>query len=285
MKSLCDERNARTIRVGHSPDPDDAFMFYGLARGKVSLENFRIEHVIEDIQSLNRRAIKGDLEVSAISAATYPLVADQYWILSSGASVGRNYGPIVVANETHNEDSLKGKRIAIPGFQTTAFMLLKIFLGDFVPVEMDFTKIISSVQKNEVDAGLIIHEGQIVYDSYGLKECMDLGALWQEKHRLPIPLGLDVVRKDLGIENAREINEALKASVSYAMANENEALDYAIRFGRGIEKESARKFVGMYVNQDTLDLGPQGREALKKLFDSAFSSGIIKNNFSLVDVI
>src|SRR3989344_1267810 len=227
---------SKILRVGHSPDPDDAFMFYALSKGAVRLPGYEIEHVIEDIQSLNLRAMRSELDVTAISAAAYPAVARNYWILASGASVGRNYGPMVVAERKFSRRELRGKRIAVPGFQTTAYLLLKIFLDDFVSVEMSFEKITGAVKAGQVDAGLIIHEGQLNYKNFGLECCLDLGKSWYDRYKLPIPLGLDVVRKDLGLVTARAVQKALKESIIFARGNEAQALDYALQFGRGISK-------------------------------------------------
>ncbi|MBI3013260.1 MAG: ABC transporter substrate-binding protein [Elusimicrobia bacterium] len=266
----------KILKVGHSPDADDAFMFYALSKGVVTLDGFTIQHVIEDIQSLNQRALKSELEVTAISAAVYPLIQDRYWILSCGASVGRNYGPIVVAKQPHSLENLVGKRIAVPGVHTTAYLLLKLFLGKFDAVMADFKDVIPLVQSGAVDAGLVIHEGQLEFGSLGLQSCMDLGRIWHDRYGLPIPLGLDVVRKDLGLETATKIKRALYESICYARANEEKALDYALEFGRGMGRETARQFVGMYVNEDTLDLGPEGHEALVHLFRSGGESGVIE---------
>ena len=266
----------KILRVGHSPDADDAYMFYGLAQGAVKIEGWRIEHVVEDIQSLNRRALKAELEVTAISAAVYPQVADKYWIMSCGASVGRNYGPIVVAEKPLSASGLKGKKIAVPGPQTTAFLLLNLFLDGFEPVHMDFNAVIPAVKDGKVDAALVIHEGQLNFGSFGLTKCMDLGSLWFEKHRLPIPLGLDMIRKDLGLEEAKRIQRGLYDSIRHAMANEKEALDYASQFGRGTVGSTLKKFVGMYVNRDTLDLGKEGKEALEVLFKSGAEKGLFR---------
>lgn len=266
----------KIIRIGHSPDPDDAFMFYGLAKKYVSINGYEIEHVILDIQTLNERALKSELDITAISTAVYPFVAKHYWILSCGASVGRNYGPILVAKKNFHYSDLTGKKIAVPGLQTTAYLLLKIFLKDFKPVVMDFKEIIPAVLKDEVDLGLVIHEGQLNFSSYGLEKCLDLGSVWHEKFKLPIPLGLDVVKKDLGLDMAKKIKEALVQSIRYAMENESQALEYALEFGRGISKENGKKFVGMYVNEDTLDLGNEGFLALKKLFSLGSQAGFFK---------
>ena len=268
----------KIIKVGHSPDADDAFMFYGIAHGLVPINGFKIEHVIEDIQTLNRRSLKGELEVTAISAAVYPFIADQYWILPCGSSVGRKYGPLVVAQKAYSKEELLGKKIAIPGFQTTAYALLKIFLNDFKPVAMDFKEIIPAVQRGEVEASLIIHEGQLNYNSFGLSNCLDLGKDWFEKYNLPIPLGLDVVRKDLGLEIALKLKNILELSIRYALENEDAALDYSLKFGRGVSKETGREFVRMYVNEDTLDLGKEGSQALQLFFEEGKRCGL----FSIV---
>jgi 1,4-dihydroxy-6-naphthoate synthase len=267
---------SKILRVGHSPDPDDAFMFYALSKGAVSLPGYEIEHVIEDIQSLNRRAMRSELDVTAISAAVYPQVAENYWILASGASVGRNYGPKVIANHKLSRQELNGKRIAVPGLQTTAYLLLKIFLNDFTPVEMSFEKIISAVQTSQVDAGLIIHEGQLNYSNFGLKCCLDLGESWYDKYQLPIPLGLDIVRKDLGVATAKAVQKAIKESIVFARGKESQALDYALQFGRGISKDTAKIFCGMYVNEDTEDLGASGEQALLLLFQEGAALGLFQ---------
>jgi len=251
-------------------------MFYALTKGVVKLDGFEIDHVIEDIQSLNKRAMGAELEITAISAAVYPQVAKDYWILASGASVGRNYGPMVVANKPVSAEQLKGKRIAVPGLQTTAFLLLKIFLDDFIPVVVSFENIIAEVKAGTVDAGLIIHEGQLNYKNFGVENCMDLGKIWFKKYHLPIPLGLDVVRKDLGLETARKIQSALKESIRIARSEGDMALDYAMQYGRGIPKETARQFVGMYVNDDTVDLGDEGERALTLLFEEGARKGLFE---------
>ncbi|OGR87323.1 MAG: hypothetical protein A3A86_04195 [Elusimicrobia bacterium RIFCSPLOWO2_01_FULL_60_11] len=267
---------SKTLRVGHSPDPDDAFMFYALSKGAVRLPGYEIDHVIEDIQSLNMRAMRSELDVTAISAAVYPKVARNYWILASGASVGRNYGPMIVAEKKFSLHELRGKRIAIPGFQTTAYLLLKIILDDFTSVETSFENIIGAVKSGQVDAGLIIHEGQLNYKDFGLECCLDLGKFWYDRYKLPIPLGLDVVRKDLGIVTARAIQKALKESIIFARTNESQALDYALEYGRGIPKDTAKIFCGMYVNGDTEDLGVEGERALALLFKEGAQKGLFE---------
>ena len=256
----------KILRVGHSPDADDAYMFYALAKEAVTLPGYRIQHVIEDIQSLNQRALNADLEITAISAAVYPLVAKDYWILNSGSSVGRKYGPVLVAKKAQKLSDFKGKKIAVPGKFTTAFLLLQIFLDDFVAVQMDFKEVIGAVQNGTVEAGIVIHEGQLNFADFKLEKCEDLGELWHEKYNLPIPLGLDVVRKNLGRETAGKMQKALHESIVYARENEDGALEYAAQYGRGTVGKTLRDFVRMYVNEDTLDLGSEGKSALELLF-------------------
>ena len=257
---------SRTITVGHSPDPDDAFMFYALTHGKVEVDGIQVRHHLEDIQSLNRRALRGEFEVTAISAAAYPSVAERYWIMAAGASVGRGYGPILVAKQGCAAERLTGARIAIPGKQTTAFLTLQLWSDDFTPVFIPFDQIIPAVVRGDVDAGLLIHEGQITYRQHGLEKILDLGQWWQEETGLPLPLGLDVVRADVGETLASSLNRALRESIAYAHAHQEEALAYALEYGRGIQRNVGDLFVKMYVNDDTLDLGDEGRRALELLY-------------------
>lgn len=264
------------LRVGHSPDPDDAFMFYGLAHGHVRIRNYRIEHVLEDIESLNRRAALKDLEVTAISAHAYPRVADAYHILATGASMGRGYGPVLVATRAMSLADLRGKRVAIPGPWTTAALLTAIYVDGFVPVEIMFDQIPQAVLAGEVDAGVVIHEAQLTYGAMGLVKIADYGELWAaETDGLPLPLGLDVVRSDLGPALCREINAGLRESIVYAREHLDDAIAYALTFGRGLDKELGKKFVGMYVSDDTVDMGQPGREALRLLFKKGAEKGII----------
>lgn len=268
------------IRFGHSPDADDAFMFYGLAKEIVTIPGCRIEHVMQDIQSLNRRAIEqGDLEITAISAAVYPRVAYRYRIMSTGASIGRGYGPMLVSKHLGHPGQLSGRRIAIPGEQTTAFLLLRLYLGsdansvEFQP--MHFERIPQAVLNGEVEAGLLIHEGQLTHSRLGLKCVADLGQWWEQETGLPIPLGLDVVRRDLGEALSLEINRGLRHSIEAAYADEEAALEYALAYGRGVDLETGRTFVHMYVNEDTLDMGQSGRRALETLFAWARRAGLL----------
>jgi 1,4-dihydroxy-6-naphthoate synthase len=269
----------KVFHIGHSPDPDDAFMFYAMAKGIVKIPGWRIEHVMEDIQSLNKRAFSGELEMTAISAHAYPKVADKYGILHCGASMGRGYGPIIVSKQFIHPDqalqALKGKRIAVPGEWTTAFLLLNLALQDYVPVQADFAAIMGMVERGEVDAGLIIHEGQITYREQGFFKVLDLGHWWREITPLPLPLGLDVVRRDLGAELLVEVSKLMRDSIDYAIAHEDEAVPYALQFGRGIDEATGRRFVRMYVNGDTQDMHGEGVAALKLLFEMAVSRGLL----------
>ncbi|MBU2585181.1 MAG: ABC transporter substrate-binding protein, partial [Bacteroidetes bacterium] len=215
--------NQNILRVGHSPDPDDAFMFYGLAFNHVKIDNYKIEHVLEDIQSLNIRAMKGELEVTAISAHTFPYVADKYYIMRTGSSMGIGYGPVIVSKKFSTLEELKGKKIAHPGELTTATLLTKIYLNDFQPLAYPFDEIFDAVEKNEVDAGVIIHEGQITYKQLGFKKILDFGEVWQKETGLPLPLGLDVVRKDLGYDMAVKISSGLKNSIEFGYQNMKDA--------------------------------------------------------------
>jgi 1,4-dihydroxy-6-naphthoate synthase len=266
----------QTIRIGHSPDPDDAFMFYALTAGKVTIPDVRIEHLLEDIESLNRRARAAELEVTAVSAATYILVADRYRLMDPGASMGKGYGPILVSREPVAPEQIPERVIAIPGSHTTASLLLRLFLPEEPPlIEVAFDQIPKAVLEGQADLGLLIHEGQITHPSMGLVKVLDLGELWQRETGLPLPLGVNVMRRDLGEPLHRAISDALKASIAWAHANVDEALEYAMRYGRGIDKETCRRFVLMYVNDYTVTLGVEGRAALERLFTMAHQRGLI----------
>ena len=266
----------KILKIGHSPDPDDAFMFYGLAKGAVKIRNFEIEHILADIQTLNERAFKRELEVTAVSAFAFSHIAGDYWIMKTGASVGEGYGPILVARQRMELEELKGKKVAIPGVWTTAYLLAQIYLPPFEPVPVDFTQVFETVQGGKAEAGVIIHEGQLVYVETGLYRIADFGKIWFADTGMPLPLGLDVARKDLGRKLAEEISTGLKKSIEYGFANEPEALQYALQFGRGIGTDTGRKFVRMYVNNYTLDMGQKGEGALKLLFEKAHKKGILK---------
>lgn len=273
----------KILRIGHSPDPDDAFMFYGLASGKVTLPGFSIEHVMEDIQSLNERALRGELEVTAISAHAFPYVADRYWIMRTGASMGEGYGPVLVSRTVSRLSGLRRKRVATPGKLTTAYLLFQLYTDEVEAVQIPFDRIIDTVLSGEVDAGLLIHEGQITYAEYGLTKIADFGEMWQEESGgLPLPLGLDVVRKDLGEEVAHRISTALRQSIEYGYAHQDEAIPYALQFGRGIDAGLGSRFVKMYVNEVTIDMGERGQQALELLFQRAHERGIIPSRPEVV---
>lgn len=261
-----------TFRIGHSPDPDDAFMYYAIAHEKVAVGDRKVVHVLEEIESLNKRALTEELECTAISAAAYPLLADKYRIMSTGASIGRNYGPIVVAKKNIQ---LQGAHIAIPGLHTTAYLLAQIYISDFIPVPMKFDEVLPAVKNNQIEAGLIIHEGQITYERDKLINLMDLGVKWHEDTGLPIPLGLDMIRRDLGESWAQTMQTALRDSIQYAFDHEEDAIKYAMTFGRGIDPEICKRFVKMYVNEDTLHLGSEGVQALTTLYQKAIGVGAI----------
>lgn len=261
------------MRLGHSPDADDAFMFYAIAKDKVNCDRINFEHVVEDIQSLNKRALNGELEVTAISAHGYLKVQDNYRILSCGASMGEGYGPIVVSK--NRLDDLKGKKVAVPGKLTTAYLLLCIYADGFTPVEVPFDEIIDEVLSGNVDAGLLIHEGQLTYKDFGLELLFDIGEMWAEETSLPMPLGLNVMRRDIPEGLDREVHRVHKESIEYALSNKEEALEYAMQFGRGMDRDVGEKFVLMYVNEYTRDLGEKGYNSLVYLYDRAYDKGII----------
>ena len=264
------------IRIGHTPDADDAFMFYGISSGKVKMDGYSLQHVVEDIESLNRKAFDEVLEVTAISAHAYSYLADKYFILSTGASMGMGYGPIVVTKKMQSIDELRGKTIAIPGKYTTAALLLDMAVKDIKTVEANFDSIPDLVLGGKVDGGILIHEGQLTYQSLGLAKVLDLGEWWdKESHGLPLPLGLDTSRKDLGEEFAKSFNEVFRKSVQERYANKDNALKYAMEFARGQDAELVDKFVSMYVNELTLDMGTKGKDALKLLYQKASQDGLI----------
>ena len=262
------------IRFGHSPDTDDAFMFYAIARGKIDLAGFEIEHVVEDIESLNRRALRGELEATAVSVHAYAHIADEYAIMRAGASVGEKYGPVVVAKMGGTE-KICGKTIAIPGRLTTAYLALRLFEKNFNEVVVPFDKIIDFVDAGKADAGLLIHEGQVTYQNHGLKKIMDLGAWWWEETKLPLPLGVDVIRKNLGSEPMKAFARVFKESIEYALAHREAALDYALPYGRGLTREAGDRFVGMYVNDYTRDLGTAGEEGICQLLARGYDARIL----------
>lgn len=272
----------QTIRVGHSPDSDDAFMFYALTHDKLDTGGLRFVHQLEDIETLNRRALEGELEVSAVSIHAFSHLADRYALLASGSSMGDRYGPTIVAREPWTLDDLKGRTIAIPGTLTTAYLTLQLCLGKDVPVTvMPFDQILPAVADGKVDAGLLIHEGQLYYGDKGLHKIVDLGEWWFEQTGLPLPLGGNVVRKDLGAARVAKIAALLKESIQYALAHRPEALDYALGYARDLDPAMADRFVGMYVNEWTVDYGPRGREAVRTLLKRAWEAGLAPGPFDI----
>lgn len=300
------------IRLAHSPDPDDAFMFYGLSSGGVDPGPYRFEHILEDIQTLNERAMRGEYEMTAISLHAYPYVAEQYALTACGCSMGDNYGPMVVARHPMTVAQLRGRTIAVPGLMTTAYLALQLLLGPgkgtpgvkgdaaepstaavernaagllqhvaprekaaFVPRIVMFDRIPAEVRHGRADAGLVIHEGQLTYEKDGLHLVVDLGKWWMERTGLPLPLGGNVIRRDLGETVCREVTGLLRASIRYSLEHREEAVKYALRFGRGLDAQLADRFVGMYVNDWTLDYGPRGREAVARLLRDGADAGLV----------
>jgi 1,4-dihydroxy-6-naphthoate synthase len=253
------------IRLGHSPDPDDAFMFWALTTGLVDTRGLEFEQVLQDIQTLNAWALDGRLEVTAISLATYPLVQERYVLLPHGASMGSGYGPVVVAREPLDVEELRGREVAVPGAMTTAFLVLRLVLGDFRYRELPFEQIPQAVADGEADVGLVIHEGQLTFGDYGLKRVLDLGEWWLLETGLPLPLGVNVARRDLGEGRLHDLSEVLAEAIQCGLDNRAEALDYALQFGRGIDAAVADRFVSMYVNELTQDYGDEGRQAVREL--------------------
>jgi len=265
------------IRLAHSPDPDDAFMFYGLSSGAIASGRFEFEHILEDIQTLNDRAMRGQYEISAISIHAYPYVAGNYQLCSCGSSMGDNYGPMIVARRPMPIEELSGKTIAVPGLMTTAFLALSLLLGKggFTPRVVMFDQIPDAVERGEFDAGLLIHEGQLTYARQGLKLVVDLGQWWMQRTGLPLPLGGNVIRRDLGPETCAELHRIMRDSIRYSLNHREEAVKYALRFGRGLDVPLADRFVGMYVNDWTIDYGQRGREAVRRLLSEGAAAGLV----------
>jgi len=273
------------IVCAHSPDSDDAFMFYALATKKVRSRILNFQHVLEDIESLNHKAQEGIYELTAISYHAYPYVADKYILMASGSSVGDGYGPMVVsARSTMTAEELKGKRIAIPGTMTTAFLTLKLFEPDFVPVIVPFDKILQAVKDQDVDAGLIIHEGQLTYGSGGLYSVVDLGRWFKQKYDLPLPLGANALRRDLSKEVQSECTRMMRDGIQYALEHREEALNYALQFSRDLDPALADQFVGMYVNHHTQDGGDIVPKAAQKLLDLGYEAGLIPHK-TIIEVL
>ena len=265
----------RTITVAHSPDSDDAFMFYGLATNKLETSGLKFEHTLKDIQTLNEDAKNGVFDVTAISFHAYAYISDKYALLPHGASIGDKYGPILVSREQRKPEEIPNMKIAVPGELTSAFLALRIYNQDFEYVVVPFDKIIDTVKKGKADAGLLIHEGQLFYKQIGLDKVLDLGEWWFEKTGLPLPMGGNVIRRDLGEELMRQVSKCLHKSIKYSMDNREDALAYAMQFARDMPPELADRFVAMWVNDLTLDYGERGRESVRRLLDEGFEKGII----------
>jgi 1,4-dihydroxy-6-naphthoate synthase len=265
----------REITVAHSPDSDDAFMFYGLATNKVRVPGLRFTHTLCDIETLNQKAREGVYDVTAISFHAYPYIQDKYALLPSGGSVGEGYGPMIVAPRLFSESDIKQKLIAVPGMLTTAYLALQIFAPGIQTEVVPFDQIIPQVLEGKYEAGLIIHEGQLTYDKSGLYRILDLGKWWQKMTGLPLPLGGNVIRRALGPELMSAVSTALRDSIQYGLDHREEALSYAMQFARDLDMQSADKFIGMYVNERTLDYGADGREAVRRLLDMGHKAGII----------
>jgi len=264
-----------TITVAHSPDSDDAFMFYGLATNKLETDGLKFEHTLKDIQTLNEDAKNGVFDVTAISFHAYAYVSDKYALLPHGASIGDKYGPILVSKEPRKPEEISRMKIAIPGEMTSAFLALRIYNQDFEYMVMPFDKIIETVQSGKADAGLLIHEGQLFYKQIGLAKVLDLGEWWFEKTGLPLPMGGNVIRRDLGEDLMRRVSKYLHQSIKYSLDNREDALAYAMQFARDMPPELADRFVAMWVNDLTLDYGERGRQAVKLLLSEGFEKGII----------
>ena len=272
---MTESAQTRTIYVGHSPDSDDAFMFHALANDKLDTGNLRFVHELRDIETLNRRALNGELEVSAVSIHAYAYLADRYALLSSGSSMGDGYGPRLVSKEPVGRGDLKGKKIAVPGERTTAFLTLKLYEPDAETVVVPFDEIMGYVEGGGADVGLVIHEGQLTHEGEGFHLVGDLGVWWQEDTGLPLPLGGNVVRRDLSDETVREVARYVKESIRYALDHREEALAYALGYARDLPPELADKFVSMYVNEWTVDYGETGRRAVRALLERGHEAGVI----------
>ena len=270
-----DPAGPRTISLAHSPDSDDAFMFYALATHKIRSGVVRFEHVLNDIETLNQAALEGRHDMTAISYHAYPYVADHYALTSAGSSVGDGYGPLVIAPRACAIEELKGKTIAVPGTRTTAYLVLKLLQPDFRPLVAPFDKILDAVREGSAEAGLLIHEGQLSFDRFGVHRVVDLGRWWKQTYDLPLPLGANAIRRSLEPEIRSECCALLRKSIEYALGNREEALSYAMGFARGLDSGLTDQFVGMYVNEYTLDCGPRVMEAAQKLLDAGHEAGLI----------
>jgi 1,4-dihydroxy-6-naphthoate synthase len=265
----------RTISVAHSPDSDDAFMFYGLATNKLDTGNLKFTHVLEDIQTLNEKAMNGVYDVTAVSFHAYSYIADKYALLPHGASIGDNYGPIVVTREPRQPEEISKMRVAVPGTLTSAYLALRLYNDDFEAEVVPFDKIIDAVQSGQVDAGLLIHEGQLYYKQIGLDKLVDLGEWWYQKTTLPLPMGGNVIKRDLGEDLMKQVSACLLESIRFSLDNRENAVEYAMQFARDMDTHTADRFIAMWVNNLTLDYGERGRAAVKLLLKEGYEKGII----------
>ena len=271
----------RTITVAHSPDSDDAFMFYGLATDKLDTGDLKFTHVLKDIQTLNEEAFRGTYDVTAISFHAYAYISDKYVLLPHGASIGDNYGPILVSAKPAKAADISKLKIAVPGTLTSAFLALRIFNPDFKYEVVPFDKIIEAVKSGDCDAGLLIHEGQLFYESVGLHKILDLGEWWHERTGLPLPMGGNAIRRELGPEIIHQVSECLRESIRYSLDNREDALQYAMQFARDMDTSLADRFVAMWVNNLTLDYTDRGREGVRRFLTEGFERGIIPNRPSI----
>jgi 1,4-dihydroxy-6-naphthoate synthase len=276
MSTLSASSKVQEITIAHSPDSDDAFMFYGLATNKVRVPGLKFSHTLCDIETLNRKAMEGVYDVTAISFHAYPYLQDKYGLMTCGGSVGDGYGPMIVSTRPLSISEVKQIKLAVPGTLTTAYLALKLFAPSIETEVVPFDQIIPQVLAGKYEAGLIIHEGQLTYSKSGLYRVIDLGKWWRDITGLPLPLGGNAIRRELGSETIHEVSDALKNSIQYALDHREEALQYAMQFARDLDTASADKFVGMYVNERTVDYGPDGREAVRRLLDMGYKAGIIK---------
>jgi len=275
------EPNATNIRVGHSPDPDDAFMFYALTEGLVDTKGRNYEHCLVDIDTLNQDAKNGKYEVSAVSIHSFPGISESYSLMNCGASMGEGYGPMIISSKTMDVEEVSSTKIAIPGVSTSAYLALRLALGEVDYEEVPFDKILPGVRSGEFEAGVIIHEGQLTWEEEGCHLVLDLGKWWNEETGLPLPLGGNVVRRDLGDDACREIANDVRMSIEHALENPEMALDFAIKWGRGIDTETNEEFVRMYVNQRTVDYGEEGREAVRLFLKRGQDMGLVREDFQV----
>jgi len=274
----------KAFRVGHSPDPDDAFMFHAMTTGAINTEGRKYEHVLLDIETLNKHAMDGTYEISAVSIHSFPEIADRYHLMNCGASMGEGYGPMIISNKEMSEEEAKSKVIAIPGLGTSAYLSLRLAWGDVKVEVVPFDEILPKVANGEYDAGLIIHEGQLTWESEGVYLVLDLGIWWNKKTGLPLPLGGNVVRKDLGINLCESLTKDVKNSIIHSLENPDEALEFAKKWGRGIDDETNKEFVGMYVNKRTIDYGKDGRDAIRMFLKEGQRIGMVDEKLIVDDI-